>query len=190
MKKIFIAFVFLLMFCSICFAEMTEIEQIYFKAKEPSNDPIVGIWKGFRKGSSNMLRKERIEMHFAILPTHEDSPEWEYKVVALEELALNKNPDHKATTVALLRKTENAHVYYAKMIHLWSDMPASLTPIVYNSNDEYLDFSSAANDFIKDIMISAIFSILIKNNDYVIPEFEEKYSKKDESWRKLLAPTD
>lgn len=185
MKKILTALIFLLILSSICFAEMTEIEKAYFKAKEPSNDPIVGFWKGFHITGRKETSKNN-EEYYIILPAPEDRPEWDYTMVAFKEISYQKPGDF----IVLLRKTENESVYFAKLVlplvvPLGPMQHACFAPVIY-SNDGYFDFSTAATS---ELSLFEMAPVIIKIKDHIVPEIEKKYPpEKDESWREILAP--
>lgn len=182
MKKILTTLIFLLIFCSVCFADMTAEEKAYFRAKEPSNDPIVGFWKGFRQ----TLRKENEkhnEEYFVMLTAPEDRPEWDYVMVALEAVDSQKPGE----IIALFRKTENKNVYFVKAV-----VPGNIyrvpffMPVIYSSSEGYFSFRDNPQN---DIILSDFVNIIIKIDDHTIPEIEAKYPpKRDESWREILAP--
>lgn len=179
MKKILTVLMFLLIFCSVCFADMTAGEKAYFRAKEPSDNPLVGLWKAIpafelkRPAGNNSA-----ECYYALFPAPDDRPEWDYIMIALGDIFAQKAGD----TLALLRKTEHANVYFIKYVtsnHLGSN--TAYGPVIYN--DGYFDFRGVGTDG------TARFPMLLKADGHIIPEFEDKYPlKKDELWGEMLTP--
>lgn len=179
MKRIFTVFLSLLIFCSTSFADMTAEEKAYFRAKEPSDDPMVGFWQGIHATGQKGINDDNNAEYYTLFPAPEDRPDWDYVIIALEQL-LSQKPGE---TIALLRKTKNSNIYFAKLVPPNNPFrPTILAPVVYN--DGYLDFRGVFNP-----EVAGYVPIMIKIDDYVNAEIDAKYPpQKDESWRDILAP--
>lgn len=156
-------------------------QKAYSIAKEPTSDPIIGIWKGYAvSGDGKRLPPEKERTVFcAIIPA--DNSDWDYMVILLEDFPPLYSRG-KGRIKAYLRKTEQPNLYWSSSWEAEVYPHAMSSPVIYTA--PLLDFSS-----LQTSLPNFPIAIMAKG-EYSISEFEPKQPKLSDgdTLRNILAP--